>query len=327
MTPNIPLILLNPAPWNPRGALDDASLAELVESIRTHGVLTPLLVRPVDRVAGSSAFEIVAGHRRARAAELAALDEVPCSVRELTDDQAREIAIVDNLQRADIAPMDEARSFQALLDFAHNAHTPASIAGRIGKTERYVWDRLRLLDLVPDAQRLLERGKIGVEHAIVLAKLRPEDQERFIAPDYVKQKQSVWDTEHDLLFDGDDRKQREQDPWWDLKAVSVRELQGRIAKYTRFDAAQAAQANPFDFGPVAERVQQAAAEKKRGRKVVQITWDHYIDPAARSTERTFTARRASVAVATRRMKQLAKKPAKSSAAAKKGGKPSGGKKR
>jgi len=279
----LPLEQLQPDPLNPRGVIDDASLGELVESIRTQGLLTPLLVRGDGSLDGL--YTIVAGHRRYRAAQLVGLTEIPVVVVDATDVEAREMAIVENLQREDIRPLDEARAFQALLE---GQHTPSSIASRVGKPERYIWDRVRLLQLVPAAAMLLDTERITVQHAIVLAKLKPADQARIIDPTATRGRglfegeQGLWDK----AAEG-----REPGKWDGLKPVSVRELQRNIATFVRFDVQQAATAAPLDFGPVAEQVAAAEAQPKRGRKVVHITRDSYVQPEAKSDgDRIYTER-------------------------------------
>ena len=282
----MPLAQLQPAEWNPRGELVDADLSELVASVQVHGVLTPLLVRGDGAL--DSTYEIVAGHRRFRAAQLAGLIEVPVVVLDVSDAEARELAIVENLQREDMPPMEEARALRALVD---EGQAPAAIAQRIGKPERYVWERLRLLHLVAEAATLLITGRISIPHAVVLARLDPADQARVIAPDggglFTGEKALFPVT--DWPSDDDDSELR-RDPWEGLKPVSVRELQRHIAEHVRFNPAQAAEAAPLDFGSVAERVETAAAAPGRGKKVVHITYDHYVQADARSTERTFTLR-------------------------------------
>jgi ParB/RepB/Spo0J family partition protein len=281
----MPLAQLKPADWNPRGELVDADLSELLASVQVHGVLTPLLVRGDGAL--DSTYEIVAGHRRFRAAQLAGLAEVPVVVLDVSDAEAREVAIVENLQREEMPPMEEARALKALVD---EGQAPAAIAQRIGKPERYVWERLRLLRLVPEAAVLLITGRISVLHAVVLARLDAADQARVIDPDH-----GGLFTREAALFnpvDDDWRTEREsnRDPWAGLKPVSVRELQRHIAEHVRFDPAQAAAAAPLDFGPVADQVATAVEAPGRGKKVVHITYDHFVKPDARSTERTYTVR-------------------------------------
>jgi ParB family chromosome partitioning protein len=169
----LPLDQIWPAASNPRRSYNAAAAAELLESIRTHGILTPLLVRCIERDEQDT-YEVVAGHRRLAAAQELGLETVPVTIRELTDDQARETAIVENLQREDLAPLDEAESYQVLL--AIPGATAASVAAAVGKSPAYVGRRLKLLGLVEDAQAALREGRMDVARAELLTKLTPELQ-------------------------------------------------------------------------------------------------------------------------------------------------------
>jgi ParB family transcriptional regulator, chromosome partitioning protein len=170
----IGLHLLQPAPWNPRGAIDDASLGELVESVRSQGILTPLLVRQVN-----NHYEIVAGHRRFRAAQLADLAVVPATIRELSDDDARTVAIVENLQRADVHPLDEAHGYRDLQQAAHLS--VEDLAARVGKSRAYIAQRMVLCALVDEAAVAYRDGRIQLGHAQLIANLTPTDQQKALA--------------------------------------------------------------------------------------------------------------------------------------------------
>lgn len=173
---SLPLDLIRPSAVNPRRSFNTAADAELLESIQAHGLLTPLLVRPL-REHGNALvdrYEVVAGHRRLAAAQELGLDGVPVTIRELTDDQARETAIVENLHREDLAPLDEAESYQALL--AIPGASPASVAAAVGKTPAYIGRRLKLLGLVDAAKHALRDGRMDVARAELLAKLGTELQ-------------------------------------------------------------------------------------------------------------------------------------------------------
>ena len=176
----IPIEKIGPSPFNPRKAFPKAELAELADSIRAQGVIEPLLVREVSTNGpGSSSkttpyFEIVAGERRYRAALAAGLKSLPAIVRELTDVAARELQIIENLQRADIGPLEEAAAYQDLLKAAGDAKQPLTVkelAARAGKSERYVYARLELLKLDPEVQKALTAGKISAGHAQELVPL------------------------------------------------------------------------------------------------------------------------------------------------------------
>jgi ParB family transcriptional regulator, chromosome partitioning protein len=174
---NLSLAALHPSPWNPRGAIDDAALADLVASITTQGVLTPLLVRPMEAL-GSHDYEIVAGHRRHRAAQLAGLAEVPVQVKALTDDEARTVAIVENLQREDVHPLDEAQGYAQLQRV--QGLSAENIADQVGKSRSYIAQRLALTGLVDLAASAFHAGHLQLGHAQVLASLNALDQEKAV---------------------------------------------------------------------------------------------------------------------------------------------------
>lgn len=271
---------------NPRRHFDEAKLAELAESIRQKGIVEPLVVRERPYVeAGAPRFEIVAGARRYRAAKLAGLDSVPCIVRDYSDEDVLEIFVVENLQRDDLSPLEQARGFQQLLTTNADRFSVATIAGKVGMSPAWVWDRLRLLNLIPEAQELLEQGRISVGHAIVLARLKPADQVRAIDPS----DGGLWVAEETgALFDEDDEAQDLVDDWQDLKPRSIRELEAWVAGHVRFDVQHMAQAVPLQFGDVAELVEAAEASPARGKKVVSITFEHFVQPEAKDpADRTY----------------------------------------
>jgi ParB family chromosome partitioning protein len=169
---NVSLSLLNESTTNPRRTFEDAALKELAESIRSQGVLSPLLVRPLTE----NGFEIVAGARRYRAAQIAEQSTVPVRIVNLSDAQAVEMSIVENLQRKDVHPMEEAQGFRALLDLEEPKYSIEQIAARVGKSPAFVASRLKLTDLVPPAIEAFYSDTIGVGHALLLAKL-PGDQQ------------------------------------------------------------------------------------------------------------------------------------------------------
>lgn len=166
----LPLTMLVPSSMNPRKTLGDVT--DLAASIREVGILEPILVRPRD-----GAAEVVAGSRRHAAAQAAGLLMVPCLVRELTDAQALELAIVENNQRGDIHPLDEAEAFQ-LLAAMNRLYTPEVIAAKIGRPKAYVTGRLRLLQLEPTVREAFAADRITIGHADRIARLKPTVQER-----------------------------------------------------------------------------------------------------------------------------------------------------
>lgn len=156
------------AAYQPRQVFGPESLAELAGSIREKGVLQPLLVRP-----RGENFEIVAGERRWRASQLAGLTEVPVLIRDLGDREALEIAIIENLQREDLGPLEEARAYQALLDQGLNQE---GVAQAVGKGRSTISNSLRLLTLPERAQRALEGGEISAGHARAILAQPEEDR-------------------------------------------------------------------------------------------------------------------------------------------------------
>ena len=179
---DLPLDALTESPNNPRKSFDEASLNELASSIKAQGILSPLVVRPVGQH-----FEIVAGARRYRAARLAELETAPVRIVELTDAQAIETSIVENLIRADVHPMEEASGFRILLDMEEPKYTIEQISARTGKTPAFIAARLKLTELVPPVVEAFYRDEIGVGHALLLAKLQPAQQEEALAACYQEQ--------------------------------------------------------------------------------------------------------------------------------------------
>jgi len=163
---------LRVAPWNARKTFDAAAISELTASIEKQGVLVPLLVRPIE-VNGGLAFEIVAGHRRYRAVQKLNWKAVSCVVREMTGDEAREIGLVDNLQREDVPALEEADAYAEL---QKRLGTSAAIAARVGKEASYVARRLQLVSLGENPRKALAERLITVDHALLLARLGESDQ-------------------------------------------------------------------------------------------------------------------------------------------------------
>jgi ParB family chromosome partitioning protein len=142
--------------------MDEASLAELAESIRARGVIQPIVVRPV----GPGQYEILAGERRWRAARMAGQDKVPAVVRDVADDAALGIGLIENIQREDLNPMEEANGLRRLIDEFKLTHEEA--ARGIGRSRVAVTNLLRLLELAPAAQEMLQDGRIDMGHARAL---------------------------------------------------------------------------------------------------------------------------------------------------------------
>jgi ParB family transcriptional regulator, chromosome partitioning protein len=170
---NIPIATLVESPTNPRKRFDEKKLEELAASFKTQGVLEPLLVRHLEE----STYEVVIGARRLRAAKLAELESVPVRVKQLTDAEAIEAQVVENLQREDIHPLEESLGFKSLLQLGEPSYTIASIAARAGKSEAYVHGRIKLADLIPPVAEAFLKDKIAIGHALLIAKL-PDSQQQ-----------------------------------------------------------------------------------------------------------------------------------------------------
>lgn len=172
----IPLSEIHPDKNQPRKFFDDHSLQELTESIREKGVLQPIVVRP-----NGNGYILVCGERRYRAsvavqAAVKTRSEIPAVVRSLTDDEALEIQFVENIQRSDVHPMDEASTFKQMMENKLHPYTIADIAAKINKPESYVAHRLVLNNLLPSLQKEFWAGKFLIGHAILFARLSSEDQ-------------------------------------------------------------------------------------------------------------------------------------------------------
>ena len=156
---DIPLSRIRESKTNPRRQFDETRLAELADNIRLHGVLQPILVRPLPGGEAES-YELVAGARRYRASRLAKCESIPATIRELTDPQCLELQLIENLQRADVHELDEARGYAALMQM--QPHAVETLAEKIGRSEKYVYARLRLTHLVEEhATGLLRREALG----------------------------------------------------------------------------------------------------------------------------------------------------------------------
>lgn len=157
----VPLSRLRPSAFQPRQAMDPQEFAGLVESIRRHGVLQPIVIRPA-----AEGFEVIAGERRWRAAEAAGLSTVPAVIRPLSDREALELALVENLQREDLGALERARAYRRLTD--DFGMTQEQVAERVGKSQPSVANSLRLLQLPRQVQASLEAGRITEGHARAL---------------------------------------------------------------------------------------------------------------------------------------------------------------
>ena len=164
----IPIELLRPNPYQPRQWFDDERLNDLVDSIREKGILQPILVRRAKD--SPNAYEIIAGERRWRAAQLAQIHQIPVIIKELTDAEALEVAIIENIQRQDLTAIEEAEGLQRLL--AEFGHTQEKLAEVVGKSRSHIANTLRLLQLPQPIRQMLQDGALTAGHARALITAR-----------------------------------------------------------------------------------------------------------------------------------------------------------
>ncbi len=171
----LPVDALAPGKYQPRKRMDDAKLAELAESIRAQGVIQPIVVREVahkgGRDRGGRTYEIIAGERRWRASQLAGLAEIPVVVREVDDRTVVAMALIENIQREDLNPLEEATALQRLIEEFDLTHAQAAEA--VGRSRAAVSNLLRLLELPPEIRTLVETGALEMGHARALLTLAP----------------------------------------------------------------------------------------------------------------------------------------------------------
>jgi ParB family transcriptional regulator, chromosome partitioning protein len=167
---------ISPNPDQPRMTFDEGALAELAASIREHGVLQPVLVRPTDK---HHHYQLVAGERRWRAARVAGLREIPALVEQIDDDTALEIALIENLQREDLSPLEEALMYERMT--SDHGYSVRRLAQKIGKDKGYVENRLRLADAPTEIKQLVSLRKDTVSHAYELLKIEDPKKRRRLA--------------------------------------------------------------------------------------------------------------------------------------------------
>jgi ParB family chromosome partitioning protein len=176
----LPIAEIGPNPFQPRTRFDDEAIRELAASIKATGVLQPVLVRR-----GSDGFQLVAGERRLRAAGLAGLQRIPALVREVDDREMLAVALVENVQREDLNPIEEAKAYQALAEKTKLTHD--QISQRVGKQRASISNALRLLALPPEVQDMVSRGTLSAGHARALLAIEPAG-EQLAAARYIQVK-------------------------------------------------------------------------------------------------------------------------------------------
>lgn len=177
---NIPLVRIHTSPLNPRKTIDEGDLQDLSNNIKQQGLLQPITVRPIevdDTNPLCGEFEIICGERRYRAVSMLEEDTIPCIVREMTDEEALDAMITENLQRKDVDPIEEAFAFGQLLK---TGKTVEQIADRVGKSKRFVQERIKLDNLLPDLKKMVKDGKLHIGAAMHVCKLTEDEQRQFL---------------------------------------------------------------------------------------------------------------------------------------------------
>ncbi len=223
---------IEPNRSQPRTDFDEKALAELADSISQHGVLQPLLVRPIS----ADCYQIVAGERRWRASRMAGLSEIPAIVRELSDSEVMEIALIENLQRENLSPIEEALGYKSLIE--SYKLTQDEIAKSVGKSRSAIANAIRLLSLPQSIIELISEGALTAGHARALLTLKNCEDIEKVANKVVENFLSVREVEKlckDILDrEGSEEKQvkpiRKRNPFFDEVEISLKEILGRRVK-------------------------------------------------------------------------------------------------
>ena len=227
-TSTLPINEIIPNKEQPRKTFDEGALQELADSITVHGVLQPLLARPLL----SGGYQLIAGERRWRASRMAGLKEVPVIIRELSDSEAMEIAIIENLQREDLNPIEEAEGLQALIDKCD--YTQEQVAVSVGKSRPAIANALRLLKLPEEVRQMTKEGEISAGHARALLAFDNQAIMYEVAKQIVSDKLTVRDVERlaKRPTKSAEKKQnaKHRDSFYDEVELSLTDVLGRRVK-------------------------------------------------------------------------------------------------
>ncbi len=214
----------------PRKHFDEEALAELSESIATHGIIQPLLVRPMS----DGSYQLIAGERRWRASRMAGLTEVPVVIREMSDSEAMELALVENLQREDLNPIEEAQGFKLLMDTY--SLTQEQAAQRVGKSRPAVANAMRLLALPDELLEKVKEGILSSGHARTLLPLQNGEMMIKVANEILTRNLSVRESEKLVKTilnpkkEKEEKKKPKRDPYYDECEIAIRDELGRKAE-------------------------------------------------------------------------------------------------
>lgn len=213
----------------PRKSFDEEALEELAESISQHGIIQPLLVRPLPE----GGYQLIAGERRWRAARIAGLAEVPVLVKEISESEIMELALVENLQREDLNPIEEAEGLQTLIETY--GMTQEEAAQRVGKSRPAIANAMRLLMLPPTVLQFVREGALSAGHARALLSLSDDEKIKKLAVEVAEKGLSVRDTERLVKFMLKDagvkkKKEKKRDTYYDEVELAMSDTLGRTAK-------------------------------------------------------------------------------------------------
>ena len=243
-TTKVKLLDIEPNREQPRKQFDEDALAELSDSIAQHGVLQPLLVRPMP----DGGYQLVAGERRWRASRMAGLTEVPVVIRDLTDSQVAELALVENLQRENLNPLEEANGYKELSD--KFGYTQEKISEIVGKSRPSIANALRLLNLPEDVQEMVSNGSLSMGHARAILSLPDDKMKADLAKLVIANDLSVRETERiarSMVKEAPQKsKAKKRNPYYDEAELALSEVLGRKVKITKSSKKGALEIEFFD---------------------------------------------------------------------------------
>jgi ParB family chromosome partitioning protein len=222
-TNEVPIDLIDRSPLQPRTNFDETKLDELAKSITANGVVQPVLLRR-----RGARFELIAGERRWRAAQRAGLTKVPAVVRDVADEKVLEIALIENIQREDLNPIEEARAYQKLIETL--GLTQETVASKVGRDRSYITNYLRLLKLPEDIQVLVQVGRLSTGHARTLLGLEHIDQQRRIARRVIEQDLSVRATEQIVRRTGESGRAKGKKAVPEVEDANVRAAESKLRR-------------------------------------------------------------------------------------------------
>ncbi len=243
-TVKVKLLDIEPNRDQPRKQFDEEALTELSNSIAQHGVLQPLLVRPMP----DGGYQLVAGERRWRASRMAGLTEVPVVIRDLTDSQVAELALVENLQRENLNPLEEANGYKELSE--KFGYTQEKIAEIVGKSRPSIANALRLLNLPESVQEMVSSGSLSMGHARAILSLEDDKMKTDLAKLVVANDLSVRETEkiaRNMVKEAPKgKKTKKRNPYYDEAELALSEVLGRKVKITKSSKKGALEIEFFD---------------------------------------------------------------------------------